>query len=85
MNAKTYGQVLENELDKNGEHIFRISEIGNDCMEQVARAVILEFVRRVEEESLSRTRDLDTEARSASANAHLMAFDQLAHKLKEAK
>ncbi len=83
MNAKTYGQVLENELDKNGEHIFRISEIGNDCMERCARAVILEFVMRVEERAQSFSDDSDIPI--WAVNTYEKAFLQLSTELKEAK
>ncbi len=81
--SKTYGQVLLDEMYE-GIHFERLSMVPEEEFDRCARAVILEFVRRVEEESLIQSYS-DIQA-DADANCwHLSAFRKLAAELKEAK
>lgn len=83
MNAKTYGQVLLDEME-NGTEFERLSLVRDETMERCARAVILEFVRRVEDESLKISYS-DIQGEADADCWHLSAFRKLAAELKEAK
>lgn len=83
MNAKTYGQILTEETVKRIND--RMTSDGYDkAQEEIARAVILEFVKRVEEESLLQSYS-DIQADGDADCWHLSAFRKLAAELKEAK
>lgn len=85
MNAKTYGQVLLDEME-NGTEFDRLSLVSDATFERCARTVILEFVRRVEElqEEIADSGDYD-DAPNIYHETKPMAFDQLSTELKEAK
>jgi len=81
--SKTYGQILTEESCKRINE--RMTTLGYDeSQEEVARAVILEFVKRVEEESLLQSYS-DIQADGDADCWHLSAFRKLAAELKEAK
>lgn len=87
MNAKTYGQIMTESIH---EHINeRMTSLGYDqSQEKVARAVILEFVRRVEERAaeLERSGANQIECGITEKWANLFdAFEQLSTEIKEAK
>ena len=85
MNAKTYGQILTEETVKRIND--RMTSDGYDkAQEEIARAVILEFVRRVDE----RAEELSNKPGPRSfyhtfENDMVNAFTILSTKLKEAK
>jgi len=82
MTAKTYGQILTEETVKRIND--RMTSDGYDkAQEEIARAVILEFVRRVEERAQSFSDDLDVPI--WASNIYEKAFLQLSTKLKEAQ
>ena len=80
MNAKTYGQVLLDEME-NGTEFERLSLVRDETMERCARAVILEFVMRVEERAQSFSDDSDIPI--WAVNTYEKAFLQLSTELKE--
>lgn len=82
MSTKTYGQVLRDELDSRTEGM-RVSLYDQSVFDQVARAVLLEFVRRVEERAQSFSDDSDIPI--WAVNTYEKAFLQLSTELKEAK
>ena len=87
MNAKNYGQVLRDDMD-NGTEFDRLSLVSDATFERCARAVILEFVRRVEEraEELERIGENKHEWGVTEDWSNLFdAFEQLSKEIKEAK
>lgn len=82
MNAKTYGQVLMGELNAHVEGL-RLSIADSNALERCARAVLLEFVSRVEERAQSFSDDSDIPI--WAVNTYEKAFLQLSTELKEAK
>ena len=83
MNAKTYGKALMGELNAHVEGL-RLSIADSNALERCARAVILEFVRRVEDEALKISYS-DIQGEADADCWHLSAFRKLAAELKEAK
>ena len=83
MNAKTYGPLLRAVMDIEDE-FERLSLVSDETMERCARAVILEFVRRVEDEALKISYS-DIQGEADADCWHLSAFRKLAAELKEAK
>lgn len=83
MNAKTYGEILKDALTDDPE-IGRLLFVPDESFERCARAVILEFVRRVEDEALKISYS-DIQGEEDADCWHLSAFRKLAAELKEAK
>lgn len=82
MNAKTYGQILTEETAKRIND--RMTTDGYEkSQEEISRAVILEFVMRVEERAQSFSDDSDIPI--WAVNTYEKAFLQLSTELKEAK
>lgn len=84
--SKTYGQVLQEECDKRFDSVFLHCDT-DGLVEDVARAVILEFVKRVEERASN-----DLKGRNAAMDYPYTqdvcvrnAFCELSTELKEAK
>lgn len=82
MNAKTYGEILKDALTDDPE-IGRLLFVPDESFERCARAVILEFVMRVEERAQSFSDDSDIPI--WAVNTYEKAFLQLSTELKEAK
>lgn len=90
MTAKTYGQVLldamEQETDFNRSAIAQLSLVSDATFERCARAVILEFVRRVEFKASEIVASGDFEDPPYTYSVTTAeAFDMLHSELQEAK
>lgn len=85
MNAKTYGQVLFDVMDETNEfHCMGL--VDAEIFEQVARAVILEAFRRVEERAEAKENGETVKPFYKHSEDYLAdAFYLLAAELKEAK
>lgn len=86
MTAKTYGQVLKDALTDDPE-IGRLLFVPDESFERCARAVILEFVRRVEEREYNTPEPDDYYGNEGFYSHKLLAdaFRELSTELKEAK
>ena len=88
MNSKTYGQILIDGV--NSEMFIRDRQFlySEEAHERIARAVILEFIRRVEEEALAWQEDVCFNEEIVWENkirALGQAFRKLSTEIKEAK
>jgi len=84
--SKTYGQVLLDEMYE-GIHFERLSMVPEEEFDRCARAVILEFVRRVEERmgAIEGNAEMHLTIAETRSIALGKAFDQVSTELKEAK
>jgi hypothetical protein len=85
--SKTYGQVLLDEMEQS-IHFDRLSLVPDAEFDRCARAVLLEFVRRVEEkkdEILKSPGHYSAWYDEPEEQALIQAFNQLSAELKETK
>ena len=87
MNAETYGKILLNAMEKSGP-FDRLSLVEDETFDELARAVILEFVRRVEERGQTLLNDYSFYAAwhsEVEEQALIHAYQQISNEIKEAK
>lgn len=85
--SKTYGDILQEECDKRFDSVFLHCDT-DGLLEEVARALLLEFVKRVEEkkdEILKFPGHYSAWYDEPEEQALIQAFNQLSTELREAK